>query len=204
MTEKNATNAIAIIPDMLQPGIRYEDAIWELIQEIWLFYADRNCTKTRQLLIEEFKDSPTFDESHVPSLRQIQHKAKKDDWDAWGNDWIRGKATRIDETHTARMLVLSNKALEFADDLISGNYMNSSPGALAIRWDAAKEMLRFRGLGTAGEKVQPKLEVTVNQITESGPDFSQMTTDEKAEFYRQKVLEGKEYKRLTGHQIKSR
>jgi hypothetical protein len=203
MTEKNATNAIAIIPEVIQPGIRYEDAIWELIKEIWLFYADRNCTKARQILIDQFNDAASFDESSVPSLRQIQHRAKKDDWDGWGNDLIRSKVVRIDETHIARMLVLADKALEFADDLISGKYDKSSPGMMAVRWDAAKEMLRFRGLGTAGDKVQPKLEVTINQNADHGPDFSKMTTEEKAEFYRQNILQAKEYKRLTGHQVKS-
>lgn len=202
MTENAQTSAI--VP-FKQPAIRYEQELWDYIFEIWLYLADRNCAATYDKMLEELEDSPIFDSDIYPSVRQIQYKRKKDNWDLRANNIIRSEARNIDETHTARMLVMGEKALDLAEQLITGQIVakdRNDAQLIAIRWDAAKEMLRFRGLGTAGVVGKPTLEITVKTDENKGINLKDMTPDEKAEFWRQRTLEEKEHKKLTGHELK--
>jgi hypothetical protein len=194
----------AIVP-YKQPSTRYEQELWDYIFEIWLYLADRNCAATYDKMLEELEDSPIFDADIYPSVRQIQYKRKKDNWDLRANNIIRSEARNIDETQMARMLVMGEKALDLAEQLITGQIVakdRNDAQLIAIRWDAAKEMLRFRGLGTAGTPGKPTLEITVKTDDNKGIDLKGMTPDEKAEFWRQRTLEDKEHKKLTGHDLK--
>ena len=196
--------SLALVP-VKQPANRYEQELWDYIFEIWLYLADRNCAATYDKLVEELQDSPVFAADHFPSLRQIQQKRKKEDWDLRANNIIRSEARHIDETHTARMLVMGEKALDLAEQLITGKIEakdRNDAQLIAIRWDAAKEMLRFRGLGTAGVVGKPTLEITVKTDENKGINLEGMTPDQKAEFWRQRTLEDKEHKKLTGHELK--
>jgi hypothetical protein len=189
----NDENAIAVIPQ----GTRYEDALWELIFEIWLFFADRNCVRTREKLLSEFRDSPVFDDTRVPSVRQIQYKAKQEAWHARANELIRQKAPEIDDTHFARLLIISDEAINVADRIIKGEYLNHpKPGNLAVMADMVKEMLKFRGLGTAAALATPTFRVEVQHV--DTPQLDSLTTEQMSEMMRQAILSGKETKRLTG------
>lgn len=195
MPEKNETNELAIIPS----GVRYEDALWAKIFDIWLFLADRNCARTHRMLLTEFRETPNFDESKFPTVRQIQNKAKREDWDLQGNQKIRELAPTIDDSQISRLLVMADKALDFADRLLSGEYdHHSKTGNLAVRWDAAKEMLKFRGLGTAGAVGNiPTLKIEVEAAKDD--PMALLSNEEKLEALRVAVLEKKQLKKLTGH-----
>lgn len=191
MTNTNDTNAIATIPQ----GNRYDDAIWEVLFEIWLFLADRNCQRTRDKFIAEFREHPTFQEDKVPSVRQLQYRAKNEKWDLRANDLIADTAKHIDKTQLARLWVMIDKAIDFEDRLISGEFMHAKPGMIGIMHDAAKEMMKLRGLGTAGVLGAPVVTVEVK----SGTDMeSNLSLDEKAELYRSNILREKQIQKLTG------
>lgn len=202
MTENASSSALVPVK---QSAVRYEQELWDYIFEIWLYLADRNCAATYDKLIDELEDSPVFSPEHLPTLRAIQARKKRDNWDLRANNIIRSEARHIDETHTARMLVMGEKALDLAEQLITGKIAakdRNDAQLIAIRWDAAKEMLRFRGLGTAGVVGKPTLEITVKADENKGINIKDMTPDEKAEFWRQRTLEEKEHKKLTGHELK--
>lgn len=202
MTEK--ASSTALVPVQTN-HVRYEQELWDYIFEIWLYLADRNCAATYDKLVQELQHSPVFDPELYPNVRSIQQKRKKDKWDERANNIIRSEARHIDETQISRMFVMSDKALDLANDLIEGKVQakdRNDAQIIAIRWDAAKEMLRFRGLGTAGAVGKPTLEIVVKNEDSAALDLKSMTQDEQAEFWRQRTLEGKEHKRLTGHEIK--
>ena len=207
MTEKPTSSALVPVK---QSNMAYQQDLWDYIFEIWLYLADRNCAATYDIMVKELQDSNVFEPDLYPGLRAIQQRRKKEDWDRRANDIIRSEARHIDETHTARMFVASGKALDLATALIEGTVTvkdRNEAQVLAIRWDAAKELLRFRGLGTAGAVGKPTLEVVIkNEDSDAAQNLrellAKMTPDEQAEFWRQRTLEGKEHKKLTGHEIK--
>ena len=195
MTDQSATNAIVPFPAKGS----FDEAIKELCFEIWLFLADRNAEETRRLLAEKIETvaaegGPKPD--RIPSARTIQNWAKTEQWAYKANDLIRNTAEHIDESQIARLFVLSDEAINFAHRLIRGDYDHfHSPGVLAVKWDAAKEMLKFRGLGTSGVVGAPTLEVKISNAT---IDASTMSADEMAESLRQALLERKQLRSLTG------
>jgi hypothetical protein len=190
-----ATNAIAVIP---QKGA-FDEATKQLCFEIWLFLADRNAEDTVRILTERLQNVAPEEfpqDLRIPSVRTVQNWAKTEGWAYKANDLIRNTAEHIDETQIARLFVISEEAIGFAHRLIRGDFDKfGSPGVLAVRWDAAKEMLKFRGLGTAGVVGAPTLEVKIQTQSDSTRD---MSVDEISEHLRQKTLEKKEQKRLTG------
>jgi hypothetical protein len=190
-----ATNAIATIP---QKGA-FDEAVKALCFEIWLFLADRNAEDTVRLLAERLanvapEDAPQL--QRLPSVRTVQNWAKTENWAIKANDLIRHTAEHIDEEQIARLFVLSDKAINLAHRIIDGEFLNHPrTGNVAIMADMVKEILKFRGLGTAGVLGAPTLHIKVENAVEGLPE---MTLEEKSEAMRQRTLKGKELKRLTG------
>jgi hypothetical protein len=190
-----ATSALAVIP---QKGA-FDDQTKQLCFEIWLFLADRNAEDTVRILTERLENvaPEEFPQlGRLPSVRTVQNWAKTDRWAYKANDLIRNTAEHIDETQIARLFVISEEAIGFAHRLIRGDFDDfRSPGVLAVRWDAAKEMLKFRGLGTAGVVGAPTLEI---KLTNQADSLQDMSVDQISETLRQKTLKQKEERRLTG------
>lgn len=200
MTEpsENTEKALATLPGPKRG--RYDDAVKDLCFQVWLFQADRNAEETRRILegeLTEFSGASLPNLDRIPTARQIQLWVKNEHWAQRGNDLIRNTAEHIDESQIARLFIISDEAISFARELIRGDYdMHPKPGNLAVRWDAAKEMLRFRGLGTAGVVGAPTLEVKV--VNDLDDRMKALSIDEKAEMLREATLKEKELKRLTG------
>jgi hypothetical protein len=207
MSTGNASSASSAI-QILPAKSAFDESVKQLCFEIWLFLADRNAEDTVRLLEQRMQDVapeesfPQLD--RIPSVRTVQNWAKVEDWAHKANDLIRDTAKHIDESQIARLFIMSDEAINFAHRLIRGDFDHfHSPGVLAVRWDAAKEMLRFRGLGTAGVVGAPvslKVEVSSAKPTDV---LDGMTTDQMAEFMRQRTLDAKQTKRLTGKAAKS-
>lgn len=192
MTEKNEVNAIALI-DSKAP---YEEALWEKLFEVWLFLADRNCTRARKLFLETFRISENINDDSVPTVRQIQYKAKQQNWDRKGNETLRAAAKHIDDNHLARLLVSRGKALDLLDRIVSGDYYDGKAMTLSIMEDAAKELLKLGGLGTAGMLTGiPTLKV---EVKASDADTAKLSFDERAQRQRNMILASKQTKKLTG------
>lgn len=181
-------------------NLDFDTDFWELIYETWLFLCDRNAKRTLEVLKKHLRQLPVgelpFTEDDLPSQRTLQRKIKAEAWDERANDQIRSTAKHIDESQISRMFVISDLALNFAHQLLEDGYSkNDHAGVLAVKWDAAKEMLKFRGLGTAGVVGAPTLEVkVVNQIDQ----VENMSVEERSESIRQGILKRKEERRLTG------
>jgi hypothetical protein len=197
-TSDTPTSALAVI------NIDRETKIWELIYEIWLFLADRNAKRAYQILLQQLdvmspEDLP-FTAEEIPSIRTIQRRVKSEQWDYQANDHIRSTAKHIDETQISRMFVISDLALSFAHQLLEAGYNPSDhAGVLAVKWDAAKEMLRFRGLGTAGAVGgTPTLEIKVSQ-DQRMIELDSKTPEERSELFKEGVLTRKKRAQLTGH-----
>jgi hypothetical protein len=191
-------NALAIVADKTVHSAQLK----ELLYETWLFLADRSPSKTLKLIEKQLErgnlpsDMPTIEQ--LPTLRTLQRWIKDEDWDGRANSHIKATAKHIDETQISRMFVISDLALSFAHQLLEAGYNpNDHAGVLAVKWDAAKEMLRFRGLGTAGAGMAPVLEINVT--TSDKPDMSLLSLEERSALMKDGILKAKEKKRLTGH-----
>ena len=195
MTPTSETTAIAVIPNRAP----FPDAVKELCFEIWLFLADRNAAETVKILkrrLADVSEEPPFPVDRIPSERQLRNWIKNEDWANKANDKIKRTAEHITETQIARLFVIGDDALTLMHRMIRGDFLeHRSPGNVAVMWDAAKEALKFLGLGTAGVVGAPTLQVTIEQ---AAIDLSDKTPEERAEMSRQAVLQRKELKRLTG------
>jgi hypothetical protein len=195
MTRTSEQSALAVIPT----NAPFPDAVKELCFEIWLFLADRNAAETIRILerrLDEYSEELPFPVDRVPTERVLRKWIKNEDWANKANTKIKQTAEHINETQIARLFVIGNDALTLMHRMIRGDFLeHRSPGNVAVMWDAAKEALKFLGLGTAGVVGAPTLEVKIEQ---AAIDLSDKTPDELAEMSRQRVLQRKELKRLTG------
>ncbi len=184
------------------PFTPFEADLKELVFETWLFIADRSPTRTLKVLEKQLHEHADDDDlpislANLPSLRTIQHWIKHDSWDERANDKIRSTAKHIDETQISRMFIISDLALSFAHQLLEEGFnKNDNAGILAVKWDAAKEMLRFRGLGTAGNVGTPSLEI---KLTDTREEMKHLSLEERSEMFREGMLRNKQQRRLTGH-----
>jgi hypothetical protein len=178
----------------------FEGDIKELLYEIWLFLADRNAAKAlkvleRQLDVVSPEDIPLTADM-LPSVRTLQRWIKAEGWEERANQHIASTAKFINDSQVSRMFVISDLALSFAHQLLEDGFnKNDHAGVLAVKWDAAKEMLRFRGLGTAGVVGAPTLEV---RVTAEQQISKELTVEERSEALRQGTLRRQEERRLTG------
>jgi hypothetical protein len=188
-------SALAVIPT----NAPFPDAVKELCFEIWLFLADRNAAETIRILerrLDECSDELPFPVDRIPTERVLRKWIKNEDWANKANTKIKQTAEHINETQIARLFVIGNDALTLMHRMIRGDFLeHRSPGNVAVMWDAAKEALKFLGLGTAGVVGAPTLEVKIEQ---AAIDLSGKSPEELAEMSRQAVLQRKELKRLTG------
>lgn len=195
MSTSSETSAIAVLPSRSP----FSEAVKELCFEIWLFLADRNAAETIRILeqrLDAVSEEAPLPIDRIPSERQLRNWIKNEDWAQKANDKIKSTAEHINETQIARLFVIGNDALTLMHRMIRGDFLeHRSPGNVAVMWDAAKEALKFLGLGTAGVVGAPTLEVKIEQaqINTEGK-----TPEELAELSRQKILAAKELKRLTG------
>jgi hypothetical protein len=196
MENENETRAIAVLPSR---GA-FDEAVKQLCFEIWLFLADRSAEDTIRIL-EERMASVAPDEipelRRIPSVRTIQNWVKTEQWEHKANDLIRQTASHIDESQIARLFVLADKAIHWAHKLLDGDFDHEKPSLLMVKSAIVKEMLQFRGLGTAGAVGAPTLAIQIN-TSDTEAEIKDLSAQEKAQYFRNRVLERKQEKRLTG------
>jgi hypothetical protein len=145
-------------------GHRFSDDIRQLAYEIWAWEADRNATRTQQILAEECRslaeagidpssgEIMSIDEESIPipTARQVQRWARDGDWAQRSvADMARIAPKRYQDANT-RLFAGLPQAQKVLYDIIYGEYDNfRSPGILAIKHKAASEWLTFAGVGTA-------------------------------------------------------
>lgn len=151
MHEKSE-NSIAV-----DTGRRYDAEMWGLAYEIWAFEADRNATRTRQKLIETFRESAMsevgeIDEEslNIPSEQAIRWRARKEDWTTRATEDIAKLAPKMYKAFNARLFAQVEAAQAFDADVLAGRYGDPhSPGVLAVKEKVAARVQTLAAVGTA-------------------------------------------------------
>lgn len=154
-------------------GNRYDDDLWQLAYEIWAFQADRNCTRTHALLYEKIRETAdedgvlVDDESlNIPTVRQIQNRARNEDWSARATLEIASIAPKLYKQFNARLFAQVEAAQAFDGDVLAGVYDHyHSPGILATKEKVAARIQQLAAVGTAAGLLPPQIPTpTVKEI----------------------------------------
>lgn len=146
-------------------GNRYSDDLWQLIYEIWTFEAGQNGSRTHFLLSEKIRESinPEFgeieDESlNLPTVRQIQKKAKEEDWRSRALNDMARIAPKLWKEANLRIFTQLEAAQRFDQEVLDGVYDRfPSPGVLAIKEKVAARVQTLAAVGTAAGLMPPSL-----------------------------------------------
>jgi hypothetical protein len=175
-------------------GHRFSDDIRQLAYEIWAWEADRNATRTQQILAEECRSLAeagidpisgeilSIDEESIPipTARQVQRWAKDGDWAQRSvADMARIAPKRYQDANT-RLFAGLPQAQKVLYDIIYGEYDQfRSPGILAIKHKAASEWLTFAGVGTAAGLMPVSLPSAVPQAIAEGATPQELARDQR-------------------------
>lgn len=169
------TPASSLVPAR---GNRYSDEMWQLAYEIWAFQADRNCTRTHALLYEKIRETADEDgviiddESlNIPTVRQIQYRARNEDWPARATMEIASIAPKLYKQFNARLFAQVEMAQAFDGDILSGVYDNyDKPGILATKEKVAARIQQLAAVGTAAGLLPPQIPTPpVKEVSKDTP-----------------------------------
>ena len=155
------TPASSLVPAR---GNRYSDEMWQLAYEIWAFQADRNCTRTWEMLAEEIRaeaenEGVIVDEDSldIPTVRQIQYRAKRENWPARATVDMATIAPQTYKMANVRLFAQIPQAQTVYGDILAGVYDDHrSPGLVQTKLNAAKDVLTFAAVGTAAGLLPPR------------------------------------------------
>lgn len=128
-------------------AIRYGDEARELAFAYWI-YADRSLARTMRLIEENWND----DLGAVPSKPTVHRWINDDAWHLKADQAIAENFPHIQTRHTARLVALTDMALETYAAALSGELDKLGPGTMLNRINAARDVVNLRGLGTAGAR----------------------------------------------------
>jgi hypothetical protein len=164
-------------------GNRYDDDLWQLIYEYWAFECDRNCSRVHHRLMEKIRQSAdedgvlVDDESlNIPTLRQIQYRARNEDWPARATQEIASIAPKLYSEFNTRLFAQVKAAQEFDGDMLAGVYdSHRSPGMIAIKEKVAARVQTLAGVGTAAGLLKPQLPKSeVHQIVDENTSITDL------------------------------
>lgn len=140
--------------DLAAPSpVEYDDAIRRLAFEIWLLKADRNCERTALLLRQELDGEIPY----YPSGRTIRKWCKSEEWSLQAEDAIKSVAQFLNERDFIRLFALTQEAVRVYGDIIHNDHPEPDPKRLQVIANTATELLKLRGLGTAGGYAPPSI-----------------------------------------------
>jgi hypothetical protein len=130
-------------------GNRYDDDLWALIYEIYAFEEDQNATRSRHNLIEKIRsslpddaDDVDDDSLNIPTVRQIQKRARDEQWGKRAASDIAKVAPHLYKASLSRLFAQIEAAQRFDGDVLAGQYDTfRSPGVLAIKERVAARVL---------------------------------------------------------------
>lgn len=146
-------------------GRRYDAELWGMAYEIWAFEADRNASRTRQKLLETFRemlppDSGDVDDEslNIPTEQAIRWRARKEDWTGRATEDIARLAPQMYKAFNARLFAQVEAAQAFDADMLAGRYGNpDSPGILAVKEKVAARVQQLAAVGTAAGLLPPTM-----------------------------------------------
>ena len=189
---ENAIERLDVVTHM-PPPFAYGENVRRLAYEIWMLKGNRNVTRTQRLLGEELVDDETGEVMPVPSVAALRKWAKEDHWAARADEDIKEVAPFLGERHLIRLFATTDGSLDtlsriatMLDDTID---RGEKPDArlLQVVKDACVELLKLRGLGTAGAILAPQIPQTTQKT-----DLTRMTPEELSQHMRQLIVEERE------------
>lgn len=133
--------------------IEYGPDVRRLAYEIWLLRADRNAEQTARLLYDEAQD----DLAHFPNAATIRKWAREEQWKLRAEEEIKNVAQFLNERHFLRLFAATETAEEAIIKIVNNTHEEQNPRRLQVIKDAAVELLKLRGLGTAGGYAPPPI-----------------------------------------------
>jgi len=163
-------------------AIRYDEEARELAFAYWI-YADRNLARAMKLIEENWND----DLGPVPSKPTVHRWIKDHAWEVKADQAIAENFPHIQTRHTARLVALTDLALETYAAALSGELDKLGPGIMLNRLNAARDVVNLRGLGTAGARSEgaqlaPRVMPAGNASIEEG-----LTAQDRAKRQRERL-----------------
>lgn len=163
-------------------AIRYDDEARELAFAYWI-YADRNLARAMSLIEENWNG----DLGPVPSKPTVHRWIKDGSWEVKADQAIAENFPHIQTRHTARLVALTDMALEAYAAALSGELDKLGPGIMMNRLSAARDIVNLRGLGTAGARTEgaqlaPRVMPVGNKAIEDG-----LTAQDRAKRQRERL-----------------
>lgn len=162
----------------------YDGSVVRLAYELWLLRADRNCQKTSRLLYDELKD----DLPQTPSASQIRGWRDEYQWELNAQEDIKSVAQMLNERQFLRFFVASEEAAKELVRIALNDHEEQDARRLAVIKDACIEIIRIRGLGTAGGYAPPAIPHATVRLGEN----STTSPQELSRQIREAILEEKQ------------
>jgi hypothetical protein len=164
--------------------IEYGEDVRRLAFEIWLLRADRNCTRAARLLAEELAGEM----EQFPSDRVVRQWRREDEWELKAQEAIKEVAPLLNERHFLRLFAATEQAEKAIIDIIHNDHPEPDARRLQVIKDAALELLRLRGLGTAGGYAPPAIPHATVRL-----DENTSTPQELSRQIRELILEERQH-----------
>lgn len=163
--------------------IVYGDDVKRLAYEIWLLKANRSNARTASMLYDELEgEMPKY-----PSPQTIRSWRVKEEWDLRASDDIAQVAQMLNRRHLEKLFAMTDEALEIKASIIHNDHPEKDARRLDIISRSVDELLKLRGLGTAGVQGGNEPPRAVSKaIEEAG------TVREKSAALRDEILQEKQ------------
>lgn len=177
-----------------QDSFAYSDEVRRLAFEIWLLRADRSTSRTARLLAEELAGEM----EQFPTDRTLRLWRDEDQWYLKAEEAIKEVAPMLNERHFLRLFAATEQAERALIDIIHNDHPEKDARRLQVIKDAALELLKLRGLGTAGGYAPPAIPHATVRL-----DAESQTPQELSRAIREAILEERESAALPAHKRRS-
>lgn len=163
-------------------AIRYGEEARELAFAYWI-YADRSLARAMRFIEENWND----DLGPVPSKPTVHRWINDGAWQVKADQAVAENFPHIQTRHTARLVALTDMALETYASALAGELDKLGPGVMLNRINAARDIVNLRGLGTAGARTDgAQLAPRVMPSATSGLE-EQLTAQDRARRQRERL-----------------
>lgn len=171
---------------LLKVDIIYSEEIHRLAYEIWLLKATRNIARTARMLEKELEgELPAY-----PTASAIRNWKNAEQWEARASDDLKNIARHLDARHFEKLFAMTDELLEVATAIATNDHPEKDPKRLDIISRTVQELLKLRGIGTAGVHARPTLPAPSALALEAGSSPA-----DRSRAIREEILEAKQASR---------
>lgn len=166
-----------------ETNFEYGEDVRRLAYELWWLRSDRNYAQTERLLKEELGDELPS----TPSVATIRKWSKEENWVGKVEDDIKSVARILNERHFLRLFAASEEAQAELIKIALNIHPEKDARRLQVIKDACNELLKLRGIGTAGGYAPPPVPQATVRL-----DTTRMSPEELSQSIRDAILEEKQ------------